>query len=85
MTEDGKEQSTTFRRELLTKCQREFEKDKKDDEEKEKMQQAIDEAETVCLCVHVQVLLYNFTVCLVRIHSLSSSVPPPLARVEARA
>ena len=47
MTEEGKEQTTSFRRELLTKCQREFEKDKKDDEERERMQQAIDEAETV--------------------------------------
>ena len=53
MTEEGKEQTTSFRRELLTKCQREFEKDKKDDEERERMQQAIDEAETVSLCVCV--------------------------------
>ena len=47
--EDGKETQghTTFRRELLIKCQREFEKDKKDDEEREKMLTAIDEAETV--------------------------------------
>ena len=47
--EDGKETQghTTFRRELLTKCQREFEKDKKDDEEREKMLVAINEAETV--------------------------------------
>ena len=47
--EDGKETQghTTFRRELLTKCQREFEKDKKDDEEREKMLAAINAAETV--------------------------------------
>ena len=47
--EDGKETQshTTFRRELLTKCQREFEKDKKDDEEREKMLTDINEAATV--------------------------------------
>ena len=51
VTEDGKDQSTSFRRELLTKCQKEFEKDKKDDEEKEKMLKAIEDAETVILFI----------------------------------
>ena len=37
---------TTFHKELLPKCQHEFEKDKKDDEEHEKMLTAIDEAST---------------------------------------
>ena len=35
---------TTFRRELLTRCQKEFEKDKRDDETKEEMLKAIEEA-----------------------------------------
>ena len=38
---------TTFRRELLTRCQKEFEKDKRDDETKEEMLKAIEEAATV--------------------------------------
>ena len=32
---------------LLTKCQQEFEKDKKDDEDRDQMLKAIEEAETV--------------------------------------
>ena len=47
VTEEGKETTTTFRRELLTKCQKEFEKEKKDDKDREKMQKAVEEAETV--------------------------------------
>ena len=47
VTEDWKEQSTSFRHELLAKCQRAFEKDKKDDEERERTQSSIKEAETV--------------------------------------
>jgi translation initiation factor 4G len=43
---DGKKKITTFRRVLLTKCQQEFEKDKKDDEEREEMLVAIEKAET---------------------------------------
>ena len=50
---DGKAKSTNFRRVLLTKCQQEFEKDKKDDEETEKMLKAIEAAETVSVCVCV--------------------------------
>ena len=46
-TQDGKTKTTTFRRVLLTKCQQEFEKDKKDDEERESMLAAIEKAETV--------------------------------------
>ena len=42
---DGKTKVTTFRRVLLTKCQQEFYK--KDDEEKERMLAAIEQAETV--------------------------------------
>ena len=38
---------TTFRRELLTRCQKEFEKDKRDDETKEEMLKAIKEAAPV--------------------------------------
>ena len=38
---------TTFRRELLTRCQKEFEKDKRDDETKEEMLKAIEEAAPV--------------------------------------
>ena len=38
---------TTFRRELLTRCQKEFEKDKRDDETKEEMLKAIEEATPV--------------------------------------
>ena len=45
--EDGTKKQTNFRRLLLTKCQLEFEKDKKDDEDKEKMFKSIDEAENV--------------------------------------
>ena len=61
MTEDGKDQSTSFRRELLTKCQKEFEKDKKDDEEREEMQKAVEDAETVFLKQCILVLVYvNF-------------------------
>ena len=37
----------SFRALLLTKCQEEFEKDKKDDEELEKLKQAMEEAQTV--------------------------------------
>ena len=44
---EGKSKFTTFRRVLLTKCQLEFEKDKKDDEEREEMLTAIQKAETV--------------------------------------
>ena len=47
VTEEGKEATTTFRRELLTKFQKVFEKEKKDDEEREKMQKAVENAETV--------------------------------------
>ena len=45
--EDGKTKSNNFRRMLLTKCQQEFEKDKKDDETIETMKEAIEKAETV--------------------------------------
>ena len=38
---------TTFRRELLIRCQKEFEKDKRDDETKEEMLKAIEEAAPV--------------------------------------
>ena len=38
---------TTFRRELLTRCQKEFEKDKRDNETKEEMLKAIEEAASV--------------------------------------
>ena len=44
--EEGKPKHTNFRRELLTKCQAEFERDKKDDEEHDQKQKAVDEAAT---------------------------------------
>ena len=44
---EAKTKVITFRRVLLTKCQQEFEKDKKDDEEREKMLNAIKETEDV--------------------------------------
>ena len=47
--EDGKPKATNFRRVLLTKCQLEFEKDKKDDEDLDKMTKGIEDAETVCV------------------------------------
>ena len=47
METEGKTKVITFRRVLLTKCQQEFEKDKKDDEEREKMLDAIKETEDV--------------------------------------
>ncbi len=47
MEVEGKVKSTNFRRMLLTKCQQEFEKDKKDDETLEAMQKSIDDAKTV--------------------------------------
>ena len=44
---EGKTKVITFRRVLLTKCQQEFEKDKRDDEERENMLNAIKETEDV--------------------------------------
>ena len=44
---EGRTKVITFRRVLLTRCQQEFEKDKKDDEEREKMLIAIKEMEDV--------------------------------------
>ncbi len=46
-SEDGKTKQTNFRRMLLTKCQRKFEKDRKGDESLETMQKEIESAETV--------------------------------------
>ena len=46
-TQDRKTKFTTFRRVLLTKCQQEFEKDKRDDETREEMMAAIENAKTV--------------------------------------
>ena len=46
-SEEGKTRQTNFRRMLLTKCQKEFEKDKKDDENLETMLKDIEKAETV--------------------------------------
>ena len=47
VSEEGKTRHTNFRRMLLTKCQKEFEKDKKDDENLEAMLKEIEKAETV--------------------------------------
>ena len=49
LEEGGKQKFLTFRRVLLTKCQQEFEKDKKEDEEREKMVNAVKETEDVSL------------------------------------
>ena len=49
ITEDGKEQSTTFRREVLTMCQREFEGSKQDKEKEDQLLRAVKEAQLVCL------------------------------------
>ena len=46
-TEEGKPKVVTFRRVLLTKCQQEFEKDKKDNKDREKMLAAIKDTEDV--------------------------------------
>ncbi len=46
-SEDGKTKQTNFRRMLLIKCQREFEKDRKDYESLETMRKEIESAETV--------------------------------------
>ena len=48
----------TFRRMLLSKCQQEFEKNKRNDEEREKILNAIKETEDVssriiCVCIFV--------------------------------
>ncbi len=47
VSEDGTKKQTNFRRVLLTKCQQEFEKDKKDDEDRDKMLKAVEDAQTV--------------------------------------
>ena len=44
-SEDGKAKLTNFKRMFLTKCQKEFEKDKKN--ERQTMEKKIDNAETV--------------------------------------
>eukprot|EP00731_Ephydatia_muelleri_P015444 Em0008g1164a len=43
---EGKPQTVTFRRLLLTKCQQEFEKDMQEDEERETMQKGVETTET---------------------------------------
>ena len=45
--DDGRTRIITFRRVLLTKCQQEFEKDKKDDEDRENMLKAIEDTDDV--------------------------------------
>ena len=47
VSEDGKTKLTNFRRMLLTKCQKEFEKEKSDDENLETMLKEIEKAEPV--------------------------------------
>ena len=44
---EGKPQTITFKRLLLTKCQQEFEKDMQEDEERETMQKGVETTETV--------------------------------------
>ena len=45
--EDGQPKQKSFRALLLTKCQQEFEKDKKEDEHLEQLKAAVEAAETV--------------------------------------
>ena len=47
VNEDGTPKMKSFRALLLTKCQEEFEKDKKDDEELDRLKQAMEDAQTV--------------------------------------
>ena len=47
VNEDGTPKMKSFRALLLTKCQEEFEKDMKDDEELNMFKQAMEEAKTV--------------------------------------
>ena len=49
-SEDGKVKQTNFRRILLAKCQKEFEKGKKDNGSMDSTQKEIDNAETVRKC-----------------------------------
>ena len=55
--EDGQPKQMSFRALLLTKCQQEFEKDKKEDEHLEQLKAAVEAAETVSgwmgACMHV--------------------------------
>ena len=44
---EGKPETITFRRLLVTKCQQEFEKDMQEDEERKTMQKGVETAETV--------------------------------------
>ena len=44
---EQEEMTTTFRREVLSRCQKEFEKDRRNNDETEAMQEAIETAETV--------------------------------------
>ena len=50
LLEDGRTKSINFRRMLLARCQREFEKDE-EGEILDKMKEAIAQAETVRLCI----------------------------------
>lgn len=81
MPEDGKGKVVTFRRVLLTKCQQEFEKDKKEDEERETMLSAIKETEDVSswkgLVFKRNVNKLTFWVCPLP-YSLLFPLPPPL-------
>jgi hypothetical protein len=55
--EEGKPPKVTnFRRMLLTKCQQEFEKDKKDDETLEKMRESIEQAASVSCLTMVKLI-----------------------------
>ena len=44
---EGKPQTITFKRLLLSRCQQEFEKDMQEDEERKTMQKGVETAETV--------------------------------------
>ena len=52
---------TTFRRELLTRCEKEFEKDKRDDETKEEMLKAIEEAAPVRVILIITIFSSDWT------------------------
>ena len=44
---EQEEMTTTFRREVLSRCQREFEKDRRSNDKMKAMQEAVETAETV--------------------------------------
>ena len=71
--EDGQPKQMSFRALLLTKCQQEFEKDKKEDEHLEQLKAVVEAAETVSgwmgVCMHACVRVCMGACMLVCLHS----------------